>query len=456
MKKPTKRKTETVLLIGAAEFTDKIQPVLSHLRFKYDTASAYPEITRKIQARNTGIVIFDDSVCSSGIIRKKTLKTLYSCKKIYIYVSSIKNISHMEEVKDLGATDYMIKPFSIHEFALRFSACAEEKTRVSCIGGGTGLFNLLMGLKTLPGVLPVSIVSTADDGGSSGRLKSSFGILPPGDIRRSLVALSSAPELMNRVIRYRFKKGGDLRGHSFGNLFLTVLSEICGSMPKAIRGLSDILRIRGIVFPVADTKTTLNAMFEDGSIIKGESNIDLGKGRDINLRVKKCWHEPPLRCDARAYASILNSEIITIGPGDLFTSVITNLLIKDIREAILKTTAKKIYICNLMTKPGETPGYTAADHLREIVKYLGRDCLDYVIVSDTLPASAAKTRYSRKKQFQVKAGKISLLKKLTGAKIIIADVGHKNDLIHHNSVRLRNTIKKIIDENPKNNKRGKT
>jgi len=289
-------------------------------------------------------------------------------------------------------------------------------------------------------------VSTTDDGGSSGRLRDSFGVLPPGDIRRSLVALSNAPDIMNKFIQYRFKKGGSFKGHSFGNLFLTVLNEIEGTMSDAVKGAGDILNINGIVYPVSSTDSTLCALFEGGKTIKGESKIDLCLGRSPGLRLKKCWHEPEPKCDVNAYASIINSDIVTIGPGDLYTSVITNLLISDIRKAIVQTSAKKVYICNLMTKPGETSGYDAFDHIKEIIRYLKTDCLDYCLLADTTRFSrTALHTYAKKGQYPVEAGSLQRLKKITKAKIVIADLAHEKELIRHDSDKLKYQIGKIID-----------
>ena len=439
-----------ILVIGGNNFLSDVKTMLSPLGMEAEPAKNYSEIRAKLKNKNINVIIFDDSWCRrDNDLRDKALKILQKTKKDFIVVSSKRKTESVSSARKSGAADYIIKPYNWREFTARFNAVINKKTRISCIGGGSGLFTLLMGLKNLPDVLLTSIVSTSDDGGSSGRLKASFGMLPPGDIRRSLVALSNAPQIMNRLVQYRFRKGGGIKGHSFGNLLLTALTEIKGSVSEAVRQIGDILNIRGIVLPVAVTKTTLCALFEDGTVIKGESRIDLGKGRDVKLRIKKCWHEPEPKCDINAYASILNSDIVTIGPGDLFTSVVTNLLIKDIRKAILKTAAKKVYICNLMTKPGETTGYNAIAHVKEIIKYLGHDCLDYVIISDTKLSGKAVRKYSKKQQFPVKRGDIREIAKITKAKIIVADVGCKTELIHHNSAKIKKEIRKIIGHSEK-------
>jgi uncharacterized cofD-like protein len=181
-------------------------------------------------------------------------------------------------------------------------------------------------------------------------------------------------------------------------------------------------------------------MFENGKVIKGEEAIDLGKDRKAELRITTLWHEPESVCDPDAFSAIINSDIVTIGPGDLFTSVVTNITVKGIKEAIRATKAKKIYICNLMTKPGETAGYSAEDHVREIIEYLGGDYLDYVVISDTkLSAYSIKT-YAKKAQAPVKLKNPQAMKALTKARIIMADVSDKKELVRHDGEKIRRTI----------------
>jgi len=225
---------------------------------------------------------------------------------------------------------------------------------------------------------------------------------------------------------------------------------LTGSMPGAVRILSDILNIRGIVLPVSTTESTLCALFEDGKIVRGESNIDTCKGRSHRLRIKKCWHEPDSRGDINAFSSIMNADIVVMGPGDLYTSVITNFLVKDIRYAVTKTNAMKVYICNLMTEPGETYGFKAKDHVKEILKYLKKDCLDYVVISDSNKISVkAILKYSKKIQAPVEIGEISKLGKLTRAKIMIADVSHETELVRHDSRKIAAVIAGIIKKEEK-------
>ena len=287
-------------------------------------------------------------------------------------------------------------------------------------------------------------MSTTDDGGSSGRLRASFGMLPPGDIRRSLIALSNAPELMNQLMQYRFTKGGHFVGHSFGNLLLMALAEMKGSMVEAVRNISDLLYLQGIVFAAVENATTLCARFENGKVIRGESAIDLCKGRPPELRIVKVWHEPDAKCGRNIFSTLINADFVIIGPGDLYTSIVTNLLVKDIRKGLTVTGAKKVYICNLMNKPGETSGYDAEKHTREIVRYMGGDYLDYAVYSNTYFSKEAIQRYADKGQAPVNIRSMDALKDITKAKIVLGDVCHETELVRHDSEKIRREIEKII------------
>lgn len=438
-----------ILVAGDKRFSEDIKSVLAILGIGMIFEQDLRKITAILNRADVGLIIFDDDT-----YRRKDKKLFVYISKMvkesrrhFIIVSSNKSKAAIWQAKALGAADYIIKPYSYRELITRFNAVYLKRVRIVCIGGGTGLFQMLAGLRKLPSVHLTSIVNMSDDGGSSGRLKASFGILPPGDVRRSLIALSNAPEMMNELMKYRFRRGGSISGHNLGNLLLTALSDIKGSLAEAVRSLSDILNVRGIVLPVIGTKTTLCARFKNGKVIRGESNIDLCKGRSLQLHIQDIWHDPKAQCNVDALSAIIHSDIIIIGPGDLFTSVITNLLVKDIREAVCRTKAKKIYVCNLMTKPGETYGYNVDDHVREIVKYMGRDCLDYVIISNTLFSQQALCKYARKQQFPVKLDGAGQIKHLTNAKVILADVSNQVDLLRHDSDKMMRVISGIIKSN---------
>ncbi len=437
-----------LLIIGGEAFQALIGNAVLRLFPDIETAADEREAKEKLKWQDLDAVVYDDdfSRTQGREITLEFLKILKESHRDFIVVSSRKEPSDILEAANFGAADYITRPFNQREFVLRFNAVVQKKTRLACIGGGTGLFNLLLGLKTLPNLLLTSIVSMSDDGGSSGKLSQTLGILPPGDIRRSLVALSNAPELMNQIMQYRFAKKGDLEGHSFGNIFLAVLAEVKGSMAEAVRAISDILNIQGIVLPATRSLASLVARFEDGTLVKGESNIDLGIGRPPDLKITELWHEPDPETDADAYASIINADVVTIGPGDLFTSVAANLAVRNIQEAVRMSKAKKVYVCNLMTKPGETSHYSAADHVKEILKFLGGDLLDYVIISNTKLSDDAVTEYSKKDQSPVLLKNTDELKKMTKAQVILADVGSETELVRHDSKKLGAQIQSVIEK----------
>jgi len=256
------------------------------------------------------------------------------------------------ENSHFSRTEIIARPLALREFVSKVQKILNQSIRIACLGGGTGLYTLLSGLKTLPGLHLTSIVSMSDDGGSTGVLRDRFGILPPGDIRRSLVALSTAPDLLNELMQYRFRQGGELKGHNIGNLLITALSEMHGSMNQAVRLLSEILNIQGSVIPVTETPNTLKAELENGAVIEGEHRIDLFHGHDPNLRIVRLWQEPAAQGNPDAIEALYNASFILLGPGDLFTSVISNIIVEGVGEAITLSRAKKIYICNVMTEAG--------------------------------------------------------------------------------------------------------
>jgi len=435
-----------LLVIGGEPLRRDLEAVLFRLRPRVEAAVSEEEAARRLDRGALDLVIFDDDFYAASTSRRERLLTLISKKKRdFIVVSSRRDPGAMLRAQRAGARDYILRPYNHRELIMRFHAVTQKKKRIVCIGGGSGLFTVLLGLKTLPNTLLVSIVNMSDDGGSSGKLSQTFGILPPGDIRRSLVALSNAPEIMNQIIQHRFDKGGELHGHSFGNIFLTVLAEVMGSMSGAVKALSDILNIQGIVLPATRTLTKMVARFQNGTVIRGESRIDRAEGRPSNLKIRRLWHEPAAECDAEAYAALLFSEAILIGPGDLYTSVITNLAVPDLRDAVVASRAPKIYICNIMTKPGETTGFDAPAHVREILRYLRRDCLDYVLVSDTVFSEESLREYAKQDQRPVNPGTPARLRALTKAKLVLSDFGNEAELVRHDSRKLREEIRRILD-----------
>lgn len=307
--------------------------------------------------------------------------------------------------------------------------------RIVAVGGGTGLSMLLSGAKNITNNL-TAIVSVGDDGGSSGRLREEMGILPPGDIRHCITALADDEDLVNKLFKYRFTNGEGLEGHSFGNLFLTALYDITGDMVSAVRASSRVLSIRGRVLPATLDDMKLVAEMEDGRIIHGESTIPEAHGK-----IKRLFTEPA-NCKALpdVIQAIRDAELIILGPGSLYTSVIPNLLVKEISEEIIKSKAKKIYVCNIMTQPGETDNYTVSDHLKALIQHAGSSkIVDAVLVNDYLPDNLAG-KYQEAGSYPVKLD-IPEVKKLgikIFAKKLIQD--SREGLVRHSSTRVARAV----------------
>ena len=249
---------------------------------------------------------------------------------------------------------------------------------IVAFGGGTGLSNLLRGLKTNSDNL-TAVVTVADDGGSSGRLRDEMGILPPGDIRNCLVALADREPLMEKLFQHRFESEGGLEGHSFGNLYIAAMTEVLGDFEEAVRASSKVLAIRGKVLPATNEDIKLGAVYHDQEERMGESAIPV-YDKEINkvfLYPENASTTPEVR------ESIRKADVLIIGPGSLYTSILPNLLVKGIAEEIKKSDALKLYICNVMTQPGETDNYTAADHAEAIIDHCGRGVFDYIVVNNS-------------------------------------------------------------------------
>jgi uncharacterized cofD-like protein len=263
--------------------------------------------------------------------------------------------------------------------------------RIVAIGGGTGLSTLLHGLKRYalePREMEITaIVTVTDDGGSSGRLRRDFDVLPPGDIRNCMVALSEDEALLSKLFQYRFSEGRGLKGHSFGNLFLTALTNLTGDFVQAVKVSSEVLASLGRIYPATNSNVVLEAELENGSIVKGESKIGKSRSRIRRIRLQ------PRRCKPlpETLAAIQDADLITFGPGSLFTSVIPNVLVEGIAPAIQRSRALKAYFANLMWQPGETIGFRASDHVDAIHRHAGMPLLDVVVVN-TRPISARQKR----------------------------------------------------------------
>ncbi|MFH1637739.1 MAG: gluconeogenesis factor YvcK family protein [Candidatus Woesearchaeota archaeon] len=311
--------------------------------------------------------------------------------------------------------------------------------KIVVIGGGTGTYTVLKGLKKYDVELS-AVVSMTDDGGSTGRLRDEHGVLPPGDIRRCIVALSESTELMKELFQHRFSNGG-LKGHSFGNLLITALTDITGSDDKAIKEACRLLSIRGKVIPVTLNDRRLCAELEDGQIVFGETNIDIPK-HDGNLSIKRLFLNKKAEANNDALEAIKSADLIVIGPGDLYSSVVCNFLVDGMKEAVMKSKAKKVYVCNLMTKHGETNGFTVSDFLREAEKYIGNDSIDYVLVNNAELDLAILKEYEKEKDFPVKIDYETL--KYWNKTFVFENLVAGPRLIRHDPDRLAMQLMKLL------------
>ena len=308
---------------------------------------------------------------------------------------------------------------------------------IVAIGGGTGLSALLQGLKNIT-ANTTAIVTVADDGGSSGRLRREFDVLPPGDIRNCLVALADAPPLMRELFQYRFKAEGELKDHNFGNLFITALSQITGDFEKAIKESSRVLAIKGRVIPVTIDKIKLVAEHENGKETVGESKIP-----EANLKIRKVRLEPK-ECNLtyEAIEAIEKADVIILGPGSLYTSVIPNLLVSGMVDAILKSPAIKIYIVNIMTQLGETENYTAADHIKAIFEHTSPELIQYAVLNSSFIPGNLLQNYKQEDSSPVEAD-IAEVERL-GPKAIVRDLSDLGDVVRHDSSKLAELILEIV------------
>lgn len=314
--------------------------------------------------------------------------------------------------------------------------------KIVAIGGGTGLSMLLRGIKKITNNI-TAIVTVGDDGGSSGRLREQMGVLPPGDIRNCIAALADDDDIVAKLFQYRFKAGEGLEGHSFGNLFITAMSAICGNMVKAIQESSKVLLIRGRVLPATCDDMKLYARMEDDSIVKGESNIPEAHKKIVQL------YSEPSDCKAvpDAIEAIMNADLIIMGPGSLYTSIISNFLVKEITKAVWMAKAKKIYVCNAMTQVGETDNYSVSDHVKTIFDHVrlneiddsNKNFFDAVLVNNSFPANLAE-KYEQAGSFPVDID-ITELRKL-GVEVVERGLleDNKQGFVRHNCDKVAKAI----------------
>ncbi|MDP3947357.1 MAG: YvcK family protein [bacterium] len=272
----------------------------------------------------------------------------------------------------------------------------QSEKRIVVIGGGTGVFTVLTGLRPFFRNL-TAIVTMADDGGSTGLLREEFGILPPGDIRRALIALSiSDNKILSELFNYRFREGSGLTGHNFGNLMITALERVTGGFESAIAEAAKILSVQGKVVPVTLRPVKLMAELADGTVVRGEANIDI-PSHDGRLKIRRVWLAPRAALNPAARREIMGADLVIIGPGDLYTSIVPNLVVDGMREALRRTRAKKLYAVNVMTKHGETNGYRASDFLAAVESYLGKGAVDYVLMNNVRPSPARLRPYIKER-----------------------------------------------------------
>lgn len=308
--------------------------------------------------------------------------------------------------------------------------------KIVAIGGGTGLSTLLRGLKQYSSNI-TAIVTVADDGGSSGRLRREMGILPPGDIRNCIAALADEEKLLTELFQYRFHAGDGLSGHSFGNLFISAMTEITGDLEQAIDASAKVLAIRGKVLPATLTDVSLWAKLADGRIIEGESKITEAMGQ---IRQIGCHPADPVALPA-ALAAIKEADYIIIGPGSLYTSIIPNLLVPAIRQALARVTVPRIYVCNIMTQPGETDNYSVADHLRAIEEVCEERIVDAVLAQKTAPSPQSLQLYAQEHSHPVFLDREEVGK--MGYRIVLANVMAEDEVtakVRHDPQRLARVL----------------
>lgn len=323
------------------------------------------------------------------------------------------------------------------------------------IGGGTGSFTLLSGLKKYP-INISAIVSMADDGGSTGILRDELGVLPPGDVRQCLVALSESSEVLRELLNYRFESGG-LKGHNFGNLFLSALEKISGNFSKGVKEASKILNVKGEVIPVSDESMRLFVELKNGQLIRGEHELD--KNKEISrIGIKKAFLKPKIKANQGAIEKIKKADFIIIGPGDFYGSIVPNLLIGGITQAIKKSKAQVIFNCNLTNKKGQTENFDLDKYINETNKYLGKDRINHAIFNTQIPRAELVKRYERQEgknmmvkfdknknpQRNFKIIKAEMLNKKEAKKDRKDLIARSRSFIRHDSDKLAKAIIKIL------------
>ncbi|MBC7075349.1 MAG: YvcK family protein [Syntrophomonadaceae bacterium] len=309
--------------------------------------------------------------------------------------------------------------------------------KIVVIGGGTGLSVLLKGLKKYTTRL-TAIVTVTDDGGSSGRLRTELGVLPPGDIRNCLVALAETETLMDKVFQHRFRQSGSLQGHNLGNLLLVAMTEIAGDFVSAIKEVSKVLKVRGKVIPSTLQHVVLGAYMDDGTTILGETSI-----RNSGKKIKKLFLKPEECVPVpETLKAIKEADAVILGPGSLYTSIIPNLLVRGVAAAIADSSALTFYICNIMTEKGETDGFAVSDHLSAISRYLEEQIFDYVIVNSGTPDEERMLKYKAEGAEPVETDWEEI--RNMGIEVIAEDLLLEGEVAWHDSDKLAKIIMKTL------------
>jgi len=331
--------------------------------------------------------------------------------------------------------------------------------RVVAMGGGNGLSTLLHGLKSyvcLPGEaeldpeLPFisqlsAVVTVSDDGGSSGRLRKDLNMPAPGDVRNCIVALAEEEALLSKLFRYRFKAGEGLEGHSFGNLFLSALAEITGDFSKAVELSAAILATRGNIYPATTSNAQLYSVMDDGSFVRGETNITASSRRIVELRMAPANAKPlPVTLEA-----IENADLITVGPGSLFTSLVPNLLVRDVSKALKTSRATKVFVCNLMTQANESLGLSAADHIKALYKHARHEFFEYALINSTPASQPLQQKYAEQLQRPIEVDLENIER--MGVKPILGDYlveGMREDglIARHNTLHVACDLLRLMME----------
>jgi uncharacterized cofD-like protein len=337
---------------------------------------------------------------------------------------------------------------------------SQAPLRIVSIGGGNGLSTLLRGLKQCvkagAGPLDITaIVTVTDDGGSSGRLRREFDVLPPGDIRNCMVALSEDETLLNRLFQYRFSNGRGLKGHSFGNLFLTAMTHLTGDFGQAVKLSAEVLAVLGRIYPATAANVVLEATLADGTKVQGETRISRSKSRIDRIELRPRRPKPlPETLDA-----IAKADLITLGPGSLFTSVIPNLLVQGIPQAIAASPARKAYFVNLMSQPGETTNFRASDHVEAVIRHGGRGIIDTCVVNTRAIGGKVLDRYQRNaaKPVEIDTDNLGSM----GLSVLSADLvrmaGNRGEhKIRHDPASLGNIVLELAAEGRRGKRKLKT